>query len=260
MGLSHQPVILMRPGAANDRLADLLQTSGIEAWRWPAFTITLPEDEAIVARRFALLDDVDMVVMASPAAVAAVAHWVQEWPKHIRLATVGEGTAKVIRAAWGDEVPVIYPEGDAEFSGSEALFEILKKTEIPRRVLIARGQTGREWLSQQLIELGVDVEHLACYVRVPIELSPKQIEDLARAVKGPSPIVYVTSSDAVATLLHAIRPVAGSREWFLHGVAITIHPRCADRLREAGFLHVEITGTDDERVREHVMDNLLRLT
>lgn len=260
MGLSHQPVILMRPGAANDRLADMLESGGIHVWRWPAFTITLPEDQELVAERFARLDDVDMVVMASPAAVAAVAHWVQEWPKHIRLATVGEGTARVIRAAWGDEVEVVYPEGDAEHSGSEALFEILKKTEIPRRVLIARGQTGREWLSEQLIELGVDVERLAAYVRVPIELTPQQIEDLQKAVHGPSPIVYVTSTDSVAALLHAIKPVPEARDWFMQGAAITIHPRCANRLREAGFPHVEITGTDDNRVREHIVANLLRLT
>lgn len=41
---------------------------------------------------------------------------------------------------------------------------------------------------------------------------------------------------------------------------MTIHPRCAERLREAGFVHVEITGTLDERVREHIVSNLLRLT
>ena len=57
----------MRPGAANDRLADLLEKDGIDAWRWPAYLIMLPEDEALVAERFAHLDDVDMVVMASPA-------------------------------------------------------------------------------------------------------------------------------------------------------------------------------------------------
>ena len=142
MGLSHQPVILMRPGAANDRLAAKLKADGIEAWCWPAFTITLPEDQELVSQRLSHLDDVDMVVLASPAAVAAVAHWVQKWPEHITLATVGEGTARVIRAAWGDDVPVIFPEGDAEKSGSEALFELLKHTQIPRRVLIARGQTG----------------------------------------------------------------------------------------------------------------------
>lgn len=69
-----RPVILTRPGAANDRLADLLESDGVEkVWRWPAFTITLPEDQDIVSDRFAHLDDVQMVVMASPAAVAAVA-------------------------------------------------------------------------------------------------------------------------------------------------------------------------------------------
>ena len=123
----YRPVILTRPGAANDRLADLLEADGLTVWRWPAFTITLPEDQALVAERFAHLDDVEMVVMASPAAVTAVAHWVREWPKHITLATVGEGTAKVIRAAWGDDVKIIYPEGDAEHSGSEALFALVKK-------------------------------------------------------------------------------------------------------------------------------------
>ncbi len=260
MGLLHQPVILMRPGAANDRLAARLKEDGIQAWCWPAFTITLPEDQELVSERFSRLDDVDMVVMASPAAVAAVAHWVQKWPAHIKLATVGEGTARVIRAAWGDEVPVIYPAGDAEHSGSEALFELLRKTQVPRRVLIARGQTGREWLAEQLTALGADVEKLTAYVRVPIELSMQQIEDLQKAVHGPSPIVYITSSDSVATLLHAIRPVPEAREWFLHGAAVTIHPRCAQMLREAGFVHVEITGTQDEAVREHIVANLLRLT
>ena len=61
-----RPVILTRPGAANDRLADLLESDGVEkVWRWPAFTITLPEDQDIVSDRFAHLDDVQMVVMAS---------------------------------------------------------------------------------------------------------------------------------------------------------------------------------------------------
>lgn len=257
MNLTHQPVILMRPGAANDRLADLLERQdGIRAWRWPAFTITLPEDETLAAERLSHLDDFDMVILASPAAVAAAAHWVREWPKHLTLATVGEGTARVIRAAWGEDVEVLCPTGDAEFSGSEALFALLRQRGIPSRVLIVRGQTGREWLSENLTMMGADVEKIAAYVRVPLALSPEQEEQLALAVRGEPPIVYVTSTDAVATLVHAIRPVEGARDWLVSGRAITIHPRCADRLKEAGFEHVEITAADDERVREHILANL----
>jgi len=255
----HQPVILMRPGAANVRLAQALELEGISAWQWPAFRITLPEDQEPVSERLSHLEDFDMVVLASPAAVAAVAHWVREWPPHITLATVGEGTARAIRAAWGDDIPVLYPRGEAENSGSEALFALMKKGKIPSRVLIARGQTGREWLSEQLNALGADVEKLAAYARVPLELQPEQIDQLKKAVAGPSPIVYVTSSDAVATLLHAIRPVPEARDWFVRGVAITIHPRCAERLKEAGFSHVDITGTDDSRVIQSVKANLARL-
>ena len=197
MGLSHQPVILMRPGAANDRLAELLKKDGIDAWRWPAYLIVLPEDQELVAQRLSHLDDVDMIVLASPAAVTAVAHWVEHWPKHVTLATIGEGTAKVIRAAWNDEVPLIYPAGDAEHSGSEALFEILRHTEVPRRVLICRGQTGREWLGQQLIELGADVEKLACYVRVPI--APRCADRLHEAG---CTHVEITSADDEAVRAH----------------------------------------------------------
>lgn len=259
MNLTHQPVILMRPGAANDRLADLLERQdGIRAWRWPAYAITLPEDETLVSERLARLDDFDMIVLASPAAVTAAAHWVREWPKHLTLATVGEGTARVIRAAWGDEVSVLYPPGEAESSGSEALFDLLRKRGIPSRVLIIRGQTGREWLTENLIQLGVDVEKICAYVRVPLELSPEQQDQLAMSMCGQGPIIYITSTDAVATLLHAVRPIPGAREWIVSGRAITIHPRCADRLREAGFKHVEITGVADETVRQHILANIVQ--
>ena len=258
MNLSHQPVILMRPGAANDRLADLLQRQdGIRAWRWPAYAITLPEDESLVSDRLAHLDDFDMVVLASPAAVTAAAHWVREWPKHLTLATVGEGTARVIRAAWGDDVPVLCPPGEAESSGSEALFEILRHGVVPSRVLIIRGQSGREWLSENLIQLGADVEKVCAYVRVPLELSPEQQDQLTMSMCGEGPIVYITSTDAVATLLHAVRPTPGAREWIVSGRAITIHPRCADRLREAGFKHVEISAAADEAVRQRILSNLI---
>ena len=256
----NQPVILMRPGAANVRLAQRLDREGISSWQWPAFRITLPEYQEPVSYRLSHLDGFDMVVLASPAAVAAVAHWIRQWPPHITLATVGEGTARVIKAAWGGDTPVLYPEGEAEHSGSEALFALMKKGKIPSRVLIARGQTGREWLSEQLNALGADVEKLAAYVRVPLELSPEQTGQLQRAVRGPSPIVYITSTDSVATLLHAIRVVPAARDWLVRGVAVTIHPRCAERLREAGFECVDITGADDELVaacvKRHLAGNL----
>ena len=83
-----RPVILMRPGEANNRLAGVLLKEGIECWRWPAFRIELPgkEDCDLVQERLDNLDDVEMVILPSPASVAAAAHWVKAWPEHITLA------------------------------------------------------------------------------------------------------------------------------------------------------------------------------
>ena len=93
-----RPVILMRPGEANNRLAELLEAQGIHAVRWPAFSIELPEETDHITERLSNLDDVEMVVLPSPASVAAAAHWVREWPEHITLATVGpQGEAHLSR-------------------------------------------------------------------------------------------------------------------------------------------------------------------
>lgn len=135
-----RPVILMRPGEANNRLAELLEAQGIHAVRWPAFSIELPEETDHITERLSNLDDVEMVVLPSPASVAAAAHWVREWPEHITLATVGEGTARVIRAAWGPKVKLIYPEGDASHSGSEALWPLVQAHGAPSRVLFCEGR------------------------------------------------------------------------------------------------------------------------
>lgn len=248
------PVILTRTGAVNQRLGLRFEKLGCKTLLWPAFTIRLPADEAMAAERFADLSDVELVLLVSPASVSAVAHWVDRWPAHITLATVGEGTARVARAAWGPDVPIIYPKGDAAHSGSEVLMEELRRRGIPSRVLICRGQTGREWLSEELIAEGADVQKLACYERIPLELGPEQIAELALAVREDDPpVIYITTSEAVDTLRHVLRDMPKAWKWLVSGAAVVIHPRSEARAREAGFRHVVMSNPKDEDVIEHVL-------
>lgn len=255
-----RPVIITRPGEANNRLAEVLARDGIEPWRWPAFSIELPvpEETKLVEERLADLDGIEMVMLPSPSAVAAVAHWVREWPAHVTLATVGEGTAKAIRAAWGEDSKILYPAGTAEQSGSEALFSLIEKRGAPSRVLILRGQTGREWLPEKLRAMGSDVIVMCAYVRVPLELGPKELRALRASMSGPAPILYATSSDGVDAVMHAVKSEPGAQAWLASGTALTIHPRCAKRLAEAGFREIELTEADDDAVRAHVLKHLER--
>ena len=97
---------------------------------------------------------------------------------------------------------------------------------------------------------------MCTYVRVPLELTPEQRSDILMAAHGPSPIIYITSTDAVDALFHAIRPVSEVRDWVTNGAAVTPHPRTVRRLQEAGFHHIEVTCTDDEVVASHIRANL----
>ena len=252
-----RPIILMRPGAANDRLAERLEKCGMHPWRWPSFTILPPAEPERVKARLADLSQFDMVMLASPTAVAATAGYITRWPEHIKLATVGGGTARAIRAAWGDETPVIYPQGDTVDSGSEKLFEILKRMGFPARVLIVRGQVGREWLREQLLAHGTDVEVLPAYQRLPLELGSEQRIDLQRALLGPSPIIYLTSTDSVGVLLHAVKGIAGADRWLQNGFVLTIHPRPKAMLEEVGFKNVALVSTKDIEVQKAIQHLLL---
>ena len=247
-----KPIILMRPGASNERLAERLNKLGMNIWKWPAFTILPPVDPERIREKLSDLNSFDMVLLASPAAVAASAVYVKKWPEHITLATIGSGTARVIRAAWGAETPVLYPEGETFESGSEHLFELLKSRGFPARVLIVRGQVGREWLREQLLAHGTDVEVLPAYQRAPLELSTSELDKLQSSISGPAPIVYLTSSDAVGVLLHAVKTVPGALEWLQKGFVLTIHPRPKAQLEEVGFRNVALVSAKDEKVQQAI--------
>ena len=140
--LKQHPVILTRTGAVNQRLALRFSKLGFRTFAWPAFTIRLPEDETPVVKRFSDLSDIDLVLLVSPASVAAVAHWVDHWPSHVTLATVGEGTARVARAAWGESVPKRSADGGAPEAGHS-----FPGADLPRadrtRVAFRRAPLGR---------------------------------------------------------------------------------------------------------------------
>ena len=84
---------------------------------------------------------------------------------------------------------------------------------------LLRGQTGREWLPEQFRRIGSDVVVLSTYIRVPLELTVPQLHRLEKAILGPSPLIYLTSTDAVDVLMHAVRPVPNARMWITRGKA-----------------------------------------
>ena len=156
-------VLLTRPAEESATLAATLSEAGIYSSSLPLLDI---EPLPITPERQAVLRDLGrycaVIVVSKPAARLALQQLAQAWP-HLRWFSVGAATAQVLADRGLD---VHYPQtGD----DSEALLQLPALREaIARpdaRVLILRGEGGRELLAERLREQGASVDYLELYRR-----------------------------------------------------------------------------------------------
>jgi uroporphyrinogen-III synthase len=159
-------LLLTRPADESAALSSVLAEHGI-------FSNCLPllEIEPIAASDTmrAVIRDLDrycaVIVVSKPAARLGIDLLNQQWPQppHLKWFTVGAATAQILEDFGLD---VSFPvDGD----DSEALLELAQLREAVARpdprVLIMRGEGGRELLAGRLRELGASVEYLELYRR-----------------------------------------------------------------------------------------------
>ncbi len=234
-------IILMKPGDGSEALALELIKHGFNQQKihcWPAFSFELPTDTTSVVQRLqAKAAEGATIVVVSPTAVKCLKKMNICWPQHTQFAAVGASTAREIQTAFSPSVNVIYPEGTVLESGSEALFKLFQEIGIPKKVVIARGQTGREFLREELQKSGSEVQIEEVYRRVPIVVTAEQ----KRAVHlSDGVIVYLTSSDSVDVLLDNAGIIFAKAALY-----VTIHPRIKKKLEEKGLPNVKLKNSKD---------------
>jgi uroporphyrinogen-III synthase len=245
-------VVVTRPGAAGQALAAELTRRGQPAMWLPAFEFGPPPDEARARAVLASLADFDLAVLVSPQAARATgALLAGPWPVGTAIAAVGAGTrAAVLAALAGSEHAKLLPARDEDLdgSGSEALWPLLQAMQpLPRRVLLLRAQSGREWLVEKLQAAGSEVTPLAVYSRLPCAPSAELRAGLAAAAAGGLASI-VSSSDAVDALAGALDGQPEVLRALRAGRALASHPRIAERLRAAGFARVAVCAPDADAI------------
>nr|WP_218627611.1 uroporphyrinogen-III synthase [Pseudomonas sp. dw_612] len=159
-------MLLTRPVDESAALSSVLAESGIFSSCLPLLEIE-PIAASDTMRR--VIRDLDrycaVVVVSKPAARFGIDLLRQHWPQppQQKWFSVGAATAQLLKDFGLD---VSFP---AEGDDSEALLELPELREaIARpdpRVLIMRGEGGRELLAERLRELGASVEYLELYRR-----------------------------------------------------------------------------------------------
>jgi len=237
-------VVVTRPGAAGRALADELNRGGQPALWLPAFEFGRAPDEARVRVVLSSLLDFDLAIFVSPQAVRATAALLgQPWPVGTAIAAVGAGTrAAVLESVPGADGARLLParEEDLRGSGSEALWPLLQAMQPkPRRVLLLRAQSGREWLAERLQAAGSTVTPLAVYTRLAFTPSADQLGRLVAAAPAGLASV-VSSSDAVDALAQMLGERPDVLRALRAGPALASHPRIAERLQAVGFERIRL--------------------
>ena len=156
--------LVTRPAAQSAQLCSLFEAAGFEAIRLPAIEIldavNLYELEAIADE----LDGYDLAVFVSVNAVQKGVEFIldrRDWPEQTAIATVGARSAEAL-LPYGLSTDYV-PEHQFNSEALLALEELQDMSGL--RVVIFRGNGGREYLHDTLVERGAEVDYAEVYRR-----------------------------------------------------------------------------------------------
>ena len=232
-------LIVTRPLAQADAWVAALRELGVMAQALPLIRIAPPDDEAAVEQAWHRLQGLVLVMFVSANAVAQFFRLRPvdaPWPAALQAAATGPGTAAALREAGLLPAQIVEPAGDAPSFDSEALWARLSGRPWPGcRVLVVRGEEGRDWLAEQLGAQGAQVDFVAAYRRLPPQPDAAQQDLLACAQADPQGHLWVFSSSEAVGHLAAL---ASGADWSA-GRALASHVRIAQAARNIGFGQVQ---------------------
>jgi len=252
-------VVITRPLAQARPLAARVAALGRQVELLPLLEITPLPDTSQLQATLSRLADYALVAFVSPNAIDAAFAHIRRWPSGVTLAVLGEGSRAAL-SAYGitsEAVHIVSP-ADSANSDSEHLLQTLDLPALQgRKVLIVRGESGRELMADGLRAAGAEVEVVAAYRRAIPELTPELQARLSHLLAQQNDWI-ITSSEALRGLLDLLEKMdsqapAGAPQ---HGYVVSMqqqhlilpHARIADTATQLGFTRLTLTGSGDERL------------
>lgn len=200
--LAGRGILVTRPAHQAEPLCQLLEAAGARVMRFPVLTILPAQDRPAVTTHLAHLADYDMAIFVSANAVEQTMALMQPgaWPAQVKIASIGSATTRTLMA-YGLTVT----SSPAAGFTSEALLLLPEFQHVQgRRILILRGENGREHLRDQLIQRGAQVDYLEVYRRMRADIDPQPL--LKEWQAGAIDAVLLTSAES----LHQLRAIIGT--------------------------------------------------
>lgn len=234
-------VLVTRPAHQAQHLAQLIHDAGGEAILFPALEILDTENTRPLNDIIARLDEFDVAIFISPNAVSKalnLIHARRELPPQMAIAAIGRGSKKELEHCGVKHV--IAPPQQFDSEGLLALPQFLDMS--GKRVVIFRGEGGREMLGDALIARGARLEYAECYRRGKPNLDAAPL--LRRWARGEINAVTVTSTESLHNLFDLLGKLG--QQWLKKTPLFAPHERIAQKARKLGLEQVVVTGAGDE--------------
>lgn len=172
-------LLLTRPAEESAALAATLAAQGVFSSSLPLLQI---EPLAETPEQRALMQDLErycaVIVVSKPAARHGLQRLQRYWrqpPAQLRWFTVGAATAQVLEE-YG--LPAVFPVAGDDSEALLALPQLAAALAVPQpRVLIWRGEGGREFMAERLRGQGVTVDYLQLYRRCLPDYPPTTLRE-----------------------------------------------------------------------------------
>ncbi len=235
--LNGQRLWVTRPSQQAAGLIGLLQAAGAEAIALPLLEIAPPADPAPLLAALAVLEQFDLAIFISPSALDAVfERLTQPWPASLAVAVVGPGSERRAREL-GVQL-VISPA--SQFDSEGLLAEPAMQALQGKKIVLFRGNGGRDLLPKALQERGALLTLLTAYQRQPPRFDLAHLNaELAAGCDG----IVISSSEAAQHLFQLAGALKLQRlQSCLYFVP---HPRIAETLLALGAKKIELTDAGD---------------
>lgn len=225
--------LVLRPQPQAEALCQALAQAGHHPICCPLFALFPGRELSQLPQ--AMVDATLLIAVSAPA-VEQATDWLQSqglrWPSTPALA-VGPATAAAWRQAGIDaQAPV-----QADSEGLLALPALQPEAVAGRPILILRGDSGREFLAQQLTARGARVRYCECYRREALPLAGPNLWHKWRSSGVDS--VIITSGDLFNRLCQLLPDEA--RPWLEQLTYYVPSTRIRDWLARAGMHHIQLT-------------------
>ena len=262
--MSTKTIVVTRPSGQSRQLIEILtksiEHSGVakrslpEIVALPLLTIVPKTDDQLADHIASSLKDADLAIFVSPNAIECVMRLLErDWQafskKIIPIGVMG-GSSKLALQNHGigqeqNPTPVFIPKNTEKWD-SEGLWQELQALGwdwTSKKIIVFKGEGGRDWLADTLIKAGAAVEAISTYTRVPLDLD-NPAWHVIHEMDFSKSLWLLTSSEAVRYLGQVVK------DQFPQGLqsasALCPHHNIADAAEMIGFGEVFTTEPGDE--------------